>query len=277
MKKIGFIDYYLDEWHANNYPQKIEEYSNGEMKVCYAYGDIDVPGKMTNREWADKMGVELCSSIEEVCEKSDYLVVLSPDNPEQHVRLCELPFKTGKRTYVDKTFAYTKAEAIKLFEMAEAGNTPMYSTSALRFADQLSQIDGKRINYLATMGGGPFDIYLIHQLEPIVTLMGGDVRRIMYVGTQSVPSILIEFNDGRMARTLQMPFMQSFEYAACYEDGSGIELNDATNFFDNFIKALIDFFRTGDVKAPKEQTIALISIIEASHKAQKNPGVWFDI
>jgi hypothetical protein len=25
MKKIGFIDYFLDEWHAENYPQWIEE------------------------------------------------------------------------------------------------------------------------------------------------------------------------------------------------------------------------------------------------------------
>ena len=28
MKKIGFIDYYLDEWHANNYPRMIAEVSN---------------------------------------------------------------------------------------------------------------------------------------------------------------------------------------------------------------------------------------------------------
>lgn len=25
MKKIGFIDYFLDEWHANNYPDWIRE------------------------------------------------------------------------------------------------------------------------------------------------------------------------------------------------------------------------------------------------------------
>ena len=29
MKKIGFIDYYLDEWHANNYPQFIKD-ADGE-------------------------------------------------------------------------------------------------------------------------------------------------------------------------------------------------------------------------------------------------------
>ena len=25
MKKIGFVDYYISEWHANNYPTWIKE------------------------------------------------------------------------------------------------------------------------------------------------------------------------------------------------------------------------------------------------------------
>ena len=41
--KIGFVDYYLDEWHANNYPALIKEVSGGEMEVAYAYGHIDSP------------------------------------------------------------------------------------------------------------------------------------------------------------------------------------------------------------------------------------------
>ena len=40
MKKIGFIDYYLDEWHANNYPRMIAEASNGSMAVTGAFGLI---------------------------------------------------------------------------------------------------------------------------------------------------------------------------------------------------------------------------------------------
>lgn len=35
MKKIGFIDYYLSEWHANNYPAWIKEI-NPEFEIAYA-------------------------------------------------------------------------------------------------------------------------------------------------------------------------------------------------------------------------------------------------
>ncbi|MNP68459.1 hypothetical protein D3C76_1644170 [compost metagenome] len=82
MKKIGFIDYYLDEWHANQYPAWIREASGGNMIVAYAYGLKDAENGISNAEWCDKNGVELLSSIEEVVEKSDYLIVLSPDHPE---------------------------------------------------------------------------------------------------------------------------------------------------------------------------------------------------
>ncbi len=57
--KIGFVDYYLDEWHANNYPALIKEVSGGEMEVAYAYGHIDSPiGGMTTDEWCAKYGIE---------------------------------------------------------------------------------------------------------------------------------------------------------------------------------------------------------------------------
>ena len=43
MKKIGFIDYYLDEWHANNYPKFIKDAVGDEFVIAYAYGEIDKP------------------------------------------------------------------------------------------------------------------------------------------------------------------------------------------------------------------------------------------
>ena len=102
MKKIGFIDYYLDEWHANEYPDFFKKAAGNEMEVYYAYGEIDSPNGMTNKQWAEKHNIELLDSIEELVEKSDYIVVLSPDNPENHVRLSEFALKSGKPVYIDE-------------------------------------------------------------------------------------------------------------------------------------------------------------------------------
>ena len=100
--KIGFIDYYLDEWHANNYPAWIDQASDGEMQVAYAFGMIDspLPGGRTTAQWCQDMGIERVDSIERLIELSDALVVLSPDNCEMHEALCQLPLRSKKPTYV---------------------------------------------------------------------------------------------------------------------------------------------------------------------------------
>ena len=164
MKTIGFVDYYLDEWHANNYPALISKFSNGEYEVRYAYGKIDHPkGGLTNRQWAEKYNIALLDSIEEVIEKSDYLIVLSPDNPEMHEELCDLPLKSGKLVYVDKTFATDKEAAERIFANADAHGTKCFSSSALRFSDEWKEIDKDAIYKVYSEGPGNLSIYSIFQ------------------------------------------------------------------------------------------------------------------
>ena len=77
MIKIGFIDYFLDEWHANNYPKFIKQKFGDEFKVAYAYAEIDKPNGKTTDEWCKEFDVERCNTIAEVVEKSDCIIVLS--------------------------------------------------------------------------------------------------------------------------------------------------------------------------------------------------------
>ena len=120
MFKIGFIDYFLDEWHANQYPGWIEKATQGEMKVTHAYGMIDSPrGGLTTDQWCEKNNVQRCDTLAELCEKSDYILVLAPSNPETHLRYASEVLKYGKRTYIDKTFAPDLATAEKIFEIGK--------------------------------------------------------------------------------------------------------------------------------------------------------------
>ena len=177
MIKIGFIDYFLDEWHANNYSKFIKQKFGDEFKVAYAYAEIDKPNGKTTDEWCKEFDVERCNTIAEVVEKSDCIIVLSPDNPERHLDLCREPLASGKRVYVDKTFALTKDIAQQIVDIGEANNTAFFSTSALRFASELADVPRDGICFINSRGPGRFDTYAIHQIEPIVVLMGSNVER----------------------------------------------------------------------------------------------------
>ncbi|HPE95519.1 MAG TPA: hypothetical protein PLT66_05585 [Bacillota bacterium] len=279
MKKIGFIDYYLDEWHANNYPQMIKDAAGDQLVVSYAYAEIDSPkGGLTTDQWCEKYGVERVNSIDELIEKSDCLIVLSPDNPERHLHLTEKPLASGKLTYVDKTFATSKAMAEAIVKNAVDHNTPFFSTSALRFANELKGFKKEGINFVYGKGPGIFEIYTIHQLEPIVILMGSDVQRVMFIGSKTAPSFLIEFAGGRTATiALFNDGRVDFSFGIGYDDGSFGVINSMTDYFPNFIKQLCDFFVTGNVKADYHETIAIMGIIEAAYKAREKPLEWINI
>lgn len=275
--KIGFIDYYLDEWHANNYPQMIKELSGGRYEVSFAYGKIDSPiGGMTNKEWAEKNEVELLGSIEEVIEKSDRLIVLSPDNPEMHEELCELPLKSGKLVYVDKTFAPDRAAAERIFAHAKANNTKCYSSSALRFSSEIKNVDKKTIHKIYSEGPGTYEIYSIHQIEPIVYLMESRAKQVMFTGECNHPSMIIKFEDGRYAQMYQTN-NSPFRITVNKEDNSSDIYTIESDYFRLFLNELINFFDTGAVPVPYEQTVDVIAVREAGLKAMNTPYKWIDV
>lgn len=278
MKKIGFIDYELDNWHANNYPAMIHEVSGGEYEVAFAWGYQDAEGGMTNREWAKKYGVTLLSSPEEVIEKSDVLIVLSPNNPEQHEMLCEKPLRSGKRTYIDKTFAPDKETAERIFSIAEASGTPCFSTSALRYSSELDDIDKSAITTIYSEGPGTMEIYSIHQIEPLVKLMEVRVRRLMALSDETHPSLVIEFVDGRRVQMVQRDDPAwSFRMQVVDEKNSCRIVNIQSDYFHLFIKDMVRFFDTGVAAVPHEQTIDVIAVREAALRAAKKPFTWIEL
>jgi hypothetical protein len=279
MKKIGFIDYFLDEWHANNYPQWIADPRHGgRYEVAYAWAAMDKPGGLTTKEWCGRFGAGQANSPEELIEKSDCIVVLSPDNPEQHEALAAPALKSGKPVYVDKTFAMTLAEAHRMAALADRHSTPMYSTSALRYATELDWLKDNGfakpdVAFASARGPGVFQNYSIHQLEMIVTAMGTGAKRAVAHGTKNAPVVVYEYEDGRCSIVNHLPW-SGFSLAVQDECGAGAELRVEGNFWDGFVDALLHFFDTGLPPVPMAETVEAVAMVEAGMKALLNPGEW---
>jgi hypothetical protein len=272
VKKIGFIDYYLDEWHANNLPKWVDDASGGRAKVCYAWGEIDSPNAKgrTGRAWAQEMGVELCASIEEVIQKSDCLVVLSPDNPERHEDLCRLPLVSGKPNYVDKTFSVDAGDARRIIDGAKG--TPFFSCSALRYADELK--DCGEIEVMESHGPGKMGNYLIHQVEPVFVLMG-KARRVVGLGGGERPTLMYDFGDGRRAT---VNFNDGgFGANIRRMDGSCRSNEVKSDFFKTLTAVMLDFFETGREPFPREDAYSVMAMVGAGKKAAACPGEWIGI
>ncbi|MFC4810645.1 hypothetical protein [Paenibacillus sp. GCM10023250] len=277
MRTIGLIDYYLDEWHANRYPAWIGQASGGRLKVAYAYGMKDADGGLSNAAWCERNGIKPLASIEEVVDRSDGLVVLAPDHPELHERLALPCLRSGKPTYVDKTFAPDRRTAEALFEAARAHGTPLYSASALRYAAEYAEADKTDIEVLCSVGPGDYGNYAVHQLEPVVALMGRRAKRLMYIGTPDAPALLIRFADGRQATVHLLGRDCPFGIAVKRATGGTTVLKPESDYFQAFIRQLVAFFETGVPAVEPADTIAIVTLLEYGRIAARMPYEWIEL
>ena len=285
MKKIGFIDYFLDEWHANHLPQWIQDAGKGEYQVCYAWGEMDKEGRRSNAQWAAEMKIQLLDSIEEVVERSDYLVVLSPDNPERHEALCQIPLSSGKPCYVDKTFAPDAASARRMVELARKHHTPMFSSSALRFSTELKDLCLDGVRFASSRGPGSAVNYLIHHIEMLVLLMDAPATRLMSLGNENCYSYLLEFPpakgencaEKRYAAFQLLGGASPFTLAIGYDGRKPVVIPECTNYFENFVVELLRFFDTGAAPVNPDDTVNIMGIISAAVRGMNCPGQWLSV
>lgn len=274
MKKIGFVDYYLSEWHANNYPEFIANACKAlgvDYKVAYAWAELDKSplDNMTTAEWCEKYGAEKCDTLEELCEKSDYIVILAPSDPETHIRYARVALKYGKRTFIDKTFTTDYKTALEIFDIAEKNNTPFFSTSALRYAEELDALDSPS-KMIIMCSGLNLPEYMVHMAELVVKKLGVGIKQVSAesVGNQSV--MTVNYNDGKFAT---MIYGENIPYTLYMADGE----NEAwrvveSDFFDGMIKDILTFFETGKTSFDTEQTKEVMRLCEMALKAVEVPG-----
>ncbi len=283
MLKIGFADYYLDNWHANYYPSfmrdAISQYGYSAELTC-AYAFCDKAGGLTTEEWCDKNKMKKCRSMEEMLDSVDAIMVIAADNSEWHPYVAKLPLTSGKPVFVDKTFAPSYSEGVKMFEWAEMHRTPVFSSSAQRYCpsitNYLSRERGKT-KFMSTVGPHDLSNYAVHQFEPIVAVMGTGVRRVKSFSVGSaVTQLILDYGDNRIASFTQTPNPWA-EFNFMVSDGEKGERLDSVDFYIPAMKAILDFFNTGIPPVSKEETLEILALIDAAKLARQKPDIWLDM
>ncbi len=206
------------------------------------------------------------------------MFVLAPNLPQTHELLTEKALRSGKLTYIDKTFAPDKDAALRIFANADSHGTKCFSSSALRYAAEYAEIDKSKIAKIYSAGPDIYSTYSIHQIEPIISLMDCRAKRIMALDGEAHPSLLIEFADGRQAQLIhRTDDKRSFTLTTVDKDNAAKLYTVSSDYFSLFFDALIEFFDTGVVPVPHEQTVDVIAVRAAGMKALETPFVWVEV
>ena len=267
MKKIGFVDYYLSEWHANNYPTWMGEVcaeKGLDYKIAYAWGELDVSplDGVSSAQWCEKNGVELCSTLEELCEKSDVILVLAPSNPEKHLQYAKAVLPYGKTTYIDKTFAPDLATAEEIFSIAAQYKTPVFSSSALRYATELETETPSRV-VMVTGAGSSVEEYIVHLAKMVVKKLGVGAKRILCDGCGKLRTFHLTYEDDREAL---MVFGPRIPYTLQMTDEAGKAKYAAVKsaFFPGLMAEILRFYETSQASVTPEETLEVMRICQGA-------------
>jgi hypothetical protein len=269
-KRIAFVDYKLDNFHANVYLKAFRTTLKGrgyDVVGCHA---LDEQG---GRAWGEKNHVAYYDDVLKLNENCDVYCVLAPSNPETHLDLCRRVLPFGKTTYVDKTFAPDVKTAQQIFELADQHRTAVQTTSALRYTavQQKAQSIGGRdaVRHVTAFGGGSsFAEYAIHPVEMVVSVMGAGAVSLMRRGSDPWSQLLINFDGGRTATLNVYTHGDTPSMAALTTDKhtESVAVDGAT-LFTNMAAALLDFFDAGKPQIDRAESLAVRRILDAAGTA----------
>ena len=134
MIKVAFIDHHLKNWHADTFVRLLRGPLADEQVEVVSAWESDPAGE---EDWCAKQGIRRADSIEDAVREADAVVVLAPDNVEDHPKLCAAVLPFGKITMIDKFLAHTYEEAKEIVDLAARHDAPIFSSSSLRYAVEL--------------------------------------------------------------------------------------------------------------------------------------------
>lgn len=227
----------------------------------------------------DQFGALICDSLEAAVEQADAVLLESVDG-RVHRAQFERIASFGKPVFIDKPFALSSEDATAMFALAEKHGVPLMSCSALRYAagftSAMAEASGGELigaDFFGPMVLEPtqpgFFWYGIHTAEMLVTAMGPEVQSIQVTSNKEHDVLTAEWADGRIG-TLRGNRKGNGRFGGVlHRVGSSSFIDVYAHdkpYYASLLEAMLPFFRCGHSPVPREETLAVVRILEEANK-----------
>ena len=288
---IGMIG--LDTSHAITFTKLLNNrrethhVQGGKVVIAYPGGSEDFElsrtrvGKYTS-ELRDMYGVSIVNEMETVAEKSDAILLESVDG-RVHLEQLRRIIAFRKPIFVDKPFCLSSEDAEEMIRLSDEHETPIMSTSALRFHEGLQRVlaDGhKKGEIIGADCFGPMEVlpeqpgyfwYGIHAIEMLFTILGEGSKQVQAVNNEQHDLLVGEWQDGRIG-TVRGNRKGNHEFGAVihFEQGSEYVSTTTTGkpFYASLLEQIIEFIGDGKTRVPLSETREIIRYIEAANESR---------
>ena len=297
--RIGLIG--LDTSHAGaftqllNDPSRPDHVPGARVVAAFKGGSPDVEASATRvdkftAELRDKWRIELVDSIDALVGRVDAVMLTSVDG-RVHLAQARPVLASRKPVFIDKPFAASVGDAAEIVRLARQYGTPVFSSSSLRFADDVQAIkrDPRVQSVLGAIAWGPGTLephhpdlfwYGIHAVEVLYTFMGPGCERVTRTYTPGGDLVTGQWRDGRIGvvRTIrkgsapygQVVFGSEGVVSAPPLDPGGAAAKRSSYY--GLVSAAVEFFKTGKSPVPLDETLEIMAFMEAADLSKSRSG-----
>lgn len=300
MMKIGIIGMSPGNAHPYSWSSIINGVFDGEEINRIGYpavanyleanrDTLGIPGVNVSYVWTQDPGISASiaksSKIEHVVDQLEDMiplvdaVLLSRDDPENHVAMAKPFLDANIPIFIDKPLAITKEDLQYFSDENDRGKFIM-SCSSMRYANE-GRIVKQEINSLGkielitAVGKKDWIRYGVHIVEAVFSLLN-DPKPISVksIGKPNKDTVYIEFEDEHPAILhLFMDITGTFQMSLFGQ--SGWRLIDMKNSYSMFRDNIIEFVRSVEEGKPRlsfDKTKRIIQTIMAAIESQKQDG-----
>ena len=206
--------------------------------------------------------------------KADGVLVLE-DPGDTHLELARPYLEAGVPTFVDKPFALGVDHAKEMVRLAQAHNTPLMSSSALRYAREVIGFKAKEKELVGearvAVATGPNELvyYGIHAAELFYTVMGPGIAWVRNEYTDEYDLVHVRYKDGRavtmqVIRTARYGFLLNV-YGT--EGTAEVSVRDANFFYAEQMRNVVRMIQTRENPIPHEEMLEIIGMLVAAKQS----------
>jgi len=297
--RIGLIG--VDTSHAGaftqllNDPSRPDHIPGARVVAAFKGGSPDIQASSSRVEkftadLRDTWKIELVDSIEELVRRVDAVMLTSVDG-RVHLAQARPVIAARKPLFVDKPFTASVRDALELARLARANGTPVFSSSSLRFNEDVQAIkrDPRVAEIKGAMTWGPATLephhgdlfwYGVHSVEMLYTFMGSGCERVTRTFTPGADLVSCQWKDGRIgvvrgtrdsAQTYgQVVFGPKAVVTAPPPDAAASTTKRSSYY--GLVSAVVEFFRTGKSPVPLDETVEIMAFMEAADLSKAQNG-----
>jgi len=233
------------------------------------------------KEMAEKWGVKEVSSIEELLDACDFVLLESLDG-RRHLKEVEPVFRAKKPVFIDKPLAASYGDAKKIVEMAQETGCPMFSSSSLRFDHNVMQLkaDSEFGKILGCEAVSPASLeltnpglfwYGIHAVEILYTFMGKGCSKVFCEKTEITHMVTGVWDSGRIGTVRGMRAGACGLGATVFGEKKFAKVNASSEipYYYQLLKHIVEFFKTGKPPVEAGETLEIMQFMEAALVSEK--------